>query len=77
MTVHVIAPSFSDHSEINDLGDMTLPEGACLRDVYRKLRIPAILSGLLISSVNYTRVGLDHRLSEGDTVSFFSILSGG
>jgi molybdopterin converting factor small subunit len=77
MTVRVIAPSFADHSEIDDLGDMTLPEGACLRDIYRKLRIPPLLSGLLVCSVNYARVGLDHRLSEGDTVSFFSILSGG
>ena len=77
MTIAVIPPAFCDHSSVADDGTITLPEGARLRDVLRMLKIPPLLSRVLISAVNYERVTPNHPLKDGDTVSFFSILGGG
>lgn len=77
MKIKVYAPSFCSFKYIDEHGCMTLPEGAVLNDVYKKLRIPFPLRKIFFAAVNYKTSDLKTRLNEGDVVSFFSGLAGG
>lgn len=77
MKVKVYAPAFCSFEDIDEKGCMTLPEGASLNDVYKKLRVPFLLRKLLLASVNYNRVKLRTELKDGDVVSFIAPLAGG
>jgi molybdopterin converting factor small subunit len=75
--VKVYAPSFI-HNEIPD-GDgyVTLPEGATLNDLYKKLKLPLPLRLNFLFSVNYEQAHGDTQLKDGDVVSFLFPVSGG
>lgn len=77
ITVTVYAPPFCSFKHIDENGCMTLPEGAVLNDVYKRLRIPFPFRKIMFASVNYRNAGLKQRLADGDVVSFFSGLAGG
>ncbi len=77
MRVAVYAPPFCDHSGLSAEGFLELSEGAVLRDVFRKLKIPALLRPFLIVTVNYEKSHGSRPLQEGDTVSIFWPISGG
>lgn len=77
MKIRVYASAFCSFKHIDEDGCMELPEGAVLKDVVRKLRIPAIVSKLMAVSVNYQKVGMRTKLKDGDVVSFISNIGGG
>jgi molybdopterin converting factor small subunit len=77
MKVKVYAPAFCSFKHIDEDGNMVLPDGASLNDVYKKLRVPLPFRKLLFSAVNYRRVKLNTQLKDGDVVSFLAPLSGG
>jgi molybdopterin converting factor small subunit len=75
--IKVYAPLFCSFKHIDESGYMTLPDGAILNNVYKKLRIPFPLRKIMFASVNYKGGGLKVKLKDGDVVSFFSGLAGG
>lgn len=77
MKVKVYAPAFLNDDEIDEMGNLEVPAGATLQDVYKKLRVPLLLRPVLFCSVNYEKSRLDRRLQEGDVISFFFPMSGG
>ena len=77
MKVKVYAPSFCDHSSLDDANMMELPENSTVRDVYRKLRIPLIYRPIIACAVNHKVEKRSKKLQDGDVVSFLSIMSGG
>ena len=77
MKVRITAPPFCDHSLIDNLSFIELKEGACLNELYSKLKVAALLRPFLITSVNYEIARPSVALSDGDEVSIFWPLSGG
>ena len=77
MKVKVYAPSFCSFRHIDEAGYMTLPDGASLHDVYKRLRVPRPFRKLLLSSVNSEQSKLSRKLKDGDVVSFLAPVSGG
>jgi molybdopterin converting factor small subunit len=77
LKVRITAPPFCDHSSIDNLGNIELAEGASLNDLYKKMKVAALLRPFLITSVNYEIARPSVTLSDGDDVSIFWPLSGG
>ena len=77
MNVKVYASGFCSFEHIDEDGFMSLPEGASLNDVYKKLRIPYLLRKVLFAAVNYEHVKLNTKLKDGDVVSLLSSRAGG
>ena len=77
MRVRVYAPRFADHSRIDDDGFASLPEGATLNDLLKKLRLPLRFAAVLFCQVNYERAPLTRILRDGDTVGFLTLVAGG
>ncbi|MBT3226869.1 MAG: hypothetical protein HN580_18265 [Deltaproteobacteria bacterium] len=77
MKIKVYAPLFGESELLDDNGYLELPEGAILRDLYKKLKIPLLLRNGIVCQVNYERCKANKKLADGDTVSFIGPLSGG
>jgi molybdopterin converting factor small subunit len=77
MKIKVYAPEFCDHRALDNTNTMELPEAATLNDVYIKLKIPLILRGILIGTVNYKQEKRSQVLKENDVVSFIGPMRGG
>ncbi len=77
MKVRVYAPTFCSFKHVDEDGYMTLPDGATLSDVYKKLGIPLVFRRLVFSSVNYKREEMNAKLKDGDVISFLLPFSGG
>jgi molybdopterin converting factor small subunit len=77
MVIKVYAPGYCSFEHIDEDGFMTLPEGASLNDVYKRLRIPFLMRKVLFASVNYEQVKLGTKLKDGDVVSLLAPLAGG
>jgi len=77
MSIKVYASGFCSFEHIDPEGFMTLPEGACLNDVCKRLRIPFLLRKVLFAAVNYEHVKLSTKLKDGDVVSVIAPLAGG
>ncbi len=77
MRIRVYAPRFADLSKVDDDGIMTMPEGATLDDLLKRLRVPLRFAAALFCLVNYERVPLSRRLQDGDIVGFIALLAGG
>jgi len=77
VNVKVYASGFCNYEHIDPEGFMTLPEGACLNDVCKRLGIPFLLRKVLFTSVNYEHVKLNTRLRDGDVVSVIAPRAGG
>lgn len=77
MRIKVYLPPYLDGSLLDDNGYIELREGATLRDLFHKLRIPFPVGTVHLCRVNYEKAGLNDRLNDGDIVSFFSFISGG
>ena len=77
MRIRVYAPRFADRSRIDDDGYVDLPSGATLDDLLKALKIPFRPGAALFCTVNYARVPRATALQDGDTVGFFSLVSGG
>ncbi len=77
MRIRVYAPRFADFSKIDDDGFMTMPEGATLNDLLKRLRVPLRFAAAIFCLVNYERAPLSRKLQDGDTVGFIALLAGG
>jgi molybdopterin converting factor small subunit len=77
ISVKVYASGFCSFKHIDEEGFMTLPEGASLNDVCRRLKIPFLLRRILFAAVNYEHVKLSTKLKNGDVVSVISPMAGG
>ncbi len=75
--VKVYLPPYLDVSRLDESGYVELFEGARLRDLFKELRIPFPLGTVKLCRVNYEKARLASKLEDGDTVSFFSLISGG
>lgn len=56
-------------------GRLEIPEGASVRDVLRRLNVPADLRKIIL--VNGRHRSEDHRLAQGDILVLFPPLEGG
>ena len=77
MKVKVYAPLFGDTEALDENGLLELAEGAKLRDVYKKLKIPLLLRNSLVCMVNYEPGKASIGLGDGDIISFIGPISGG
>lgn len=75
--VKVLPPSFCNLDCLDERGWIDLNEGARLADVLKIIRMPRIVSKMLLASVNGERATLDTVLRDGDVVGFFMLVSGG
>jgi molybdopterin converting factor small subunit/DNA repair ATPase RecN len=77
MQVKVYPLPFLNDDALDEMGNLEVPTGATLRDVYKKLQVPLLLRPVLLCSVNYEKSSLDRVLQEGDVISFFFPITGG
>lgn len=77
MKIKVYAPSNSNHEALDDNGFLELPEGSTLKDALKKIGVNALSARILLCRVNYEKSSLNRKLKDGDTVTFFTPLSGG
>lgn len=77
MKIRVFAPPFVDLSRIDEDGFVEIAEGSDLDDVLKLLKVPLRRGAVLFTTVNHEKAPLSRVLSEGDTVSFFSLVGGG
>jgi molybdopterin converting factor small subunit len=77
MRVKVYPLPFLKDDALDEMGNLEIPAGATLRDVYKKLQVPLLLRPVLLCSVNYEKSSLDRVLQEGDVISFFFPITGG
>ncbi len=77
MRIRVYVPPFADASIIDERGCVRMEDGSTLGDLLKRLRIPLHHLAARFCVVNYEKAGTERVLADGDTVSFFSILSGG
>ncbi|MBW2421766.1 MAG: MoaD/ThiS family protein [Deltaproteobacteria bacterium] len=77
MNVKVYTSGIGSGEHIDEDGFMSLPEGASLNDVYKRLRIPFLFRKVLFAAVNYEHVRLNTKLEDGDVVSLLAPRAGG
>lgn len=77
MRVKIIPPYGCDGSALDERGWAELSEGATLRDALRLVRCSPIKAKLLLASINGERKPFNAKLSDGDVIGFFSLISGG
>jgi len=75
--VKVYLPPYLGRSRLDESGYVELFEGATLRDLFKDLSIPFPPGTVQLCRVNYEKARLKDKLKDGDTVSFFSLISGG
>ena len=62
-------------AHLSSEGNLEVPEGATVDDVFRKLKVPSALKMIII--VNGRHKPGDYILQTGDMVTFFPPLEGG
>jgi molybdopterin converting factor small subunit len=77
MKVRVFPGPFCSADALDEDGFLYLDAGSTLSDVYKKLKYPVPLRGLGLCMVNYEKSKMNKVLNDGDTISFFTPLSGG
>ena len=77
MRVKISVSGFASRAEMDDDGTMALNDGATVRTVYRKLKIPLRLRPLMKSWVNYEPARMGDKLKDGDEVMFLILAAGG
>ncbi len=77
MRVKIYASGYCNFEHIDDDGFMTLPEGASVNDVLKRLGIPLLLRRFLFAAVNYNQAKPGTVLKDGDVVSLLGAMSGG
>jgi molybdopterin converting factor small subunit len=73
----VYAPPFASYEHVDPHGYLEIEDGATLKDLFRKLKMPFAFGAVLFCKVNYDKATLDMKLKDGDVVSFYSPLAGG
>lgn len=77
ITVRVYLPPYLERAKLDDLGFIRIKAGSTLGDLFRLLRVPFPIGAVHLCRLNYEKADLKHKLEDGDTVSFFSLISGG
>ncbi len=79
MRIRVYLPPYlkTDDSKLDRDGYIELEEGTTLRELFKTLKVPLPYGMVHLCRVNYEKASLDRELKDGDTVSFFAIISGG
>ena len=75
--VRVYLPPYLKRSGLDEQGFAQLESGSTLKDLFEKLKIPLPAGTVHLCRLNYENATLKHKLEEGNTVSFFSLISGG
>lgn len=75
--IKVYMPPYLNSSRLDESSYLELEEGATLRDLFHKLQIPFPVGTVQLCRINYDKARLSDPLKDGDTVSFFSLISGG
>ncbi len=77
ITITVYMPILFHSDKVNNMSEMTVADGTTLYRVLRELKIPLIVSKVMLCMVNHKKEPLSYRLKEGDTISFLTPVSGG
>jgi len=77
MRIKVYLPPSLSRNNVDANGYVHLHEGAKLRDLFQVLEVPFPAVAVHFCRVNYEKADLDTRLDDDDTVSFFSLITGG
>ena len=75
--VKVFPPLGCDRSALDEKSWIELPDGSIVWDVLKIIKCSPAKAKLLLVSVNGERAKLSRKLSDGDVVGFFSLVSGG
>ena len=75
--VRVYLPPYLESNQLDEQGFITIEEGSTLGDLFKKLRVPFPAGAVHLCRLNYSKASLKQKLEDGDTVSFFSLISGG
>jgi molybdopterin converting factor small subunit len=77
LRIKVYSSPFVSSENINSDGYVTIDEGATVNALFKKIKIPLPLRPFMFFTVNHNPAKLTQKLKDGDTVSFFTIFSGG
>ncbi len=77
MQIRIYLPPYIDNDVVDENGYITLGNDATLKDLFRTLKVPFPRGAVHLCRVNYEKASLNRKLKTGDTVSFFSLISGG
>jgi molybdopterin converting factor small subunit len=75
--VKVYLPPYFKRTGLDEQGYSVLESGSTLKDLFEKLKIPFPAGTVHLCRLNYENATLQQKLEDGDTVSFFSLISGG
>ena len=75
--VRVYLPPYLERSQLDERGYALIEEGSTLGDLFKMLRVPFPAGAVHLCRLNYEKARLKQKLKDGDTVSFFSMISGG
>ena len=75
--VRVYLPPYLERSQLDERGYALIEEGSTLGDLFKMLRVPFPAGAVHLCRLNYEKASLKQKLKDGDTVSFFSMISGG
>ncbi len=77
MQIRIYLPPYINADIVDEHGYITLEKDTTLKDLFRLLKVPFPLGTVHLCRVNYEKASLNRKLKAGDTVSFFSLISGG
>lgn len=77
MKIFVLPPGRYTSEKIDENGYLEMKENSTVGDVLKILKMPKIIAKIWLASVNGQIVPFNAILKDGDTVGFFSGLSGG
>ncbi len=75
--VRVYLPPYLELSKLDERGYALIEKGSTLGDLLKMLRVPFPAGAVHLCRLNYEKASLKQKLKDGDTVSFFSLISGG
>lgn len=75
--VRVYLPPYLRRTQLDEQGFVSIEKGSTLGDLFNKLGIPFPMGTVHLCRLNYSKASLKQKLEDGDTVSFFSLISGG
>lgn len=77
MQIRVYLPPYINAEIVDENGYITVEKDTTLKDLFKLLKVPFPLGAVHLCRVNYEKASLNRKLKTGDTVSFFSLISGG
>ncbi len=75
--IKIFCPAIFHNESMDEYGNMAIEDGACLKDVLKKLNIKWPLNKFINYNVNGFSAPLDQIIKDGDEIAVFSVISGG